>query len=151
MMVQINAQSSNGVTITTARIPLSGPKGEGALFVKATERSGTLTFQQLDFVKGQDVIHLPGVEPSKDGPTGPGGEDEEIDLDEPDQDEPDGQDVTVEANTMRVGGDFREYEMADGDAAQCAMDCAGEQKCKGYTFVKPANGPMASAIRADCR
>ncbi|HEY8210360.1 MAG TPA: cytochrome c oxidase assembly factor Coa1 family protein [Myxococcaceae bacterium] len=145
MMVQINAQSAGGVTTTTARIPLSGPKGEGALFVRATDRAGTLTFQQLDFVMGHDVVHLPGVEPSKDGPSGPGGGDD-IDLDEPDDGEPDDADedgrpdVTVEANTMRIGGDFRDYEMADGDAAQCAMDCAGEPKCKGYTFVKPANG-----------
>jgi hypothetical protein len=145
LMVQINAQSAGGVTTTTARIPLSGPKGEGALFVRATERAGTLTFQQLDFVRGHDVVHLQGVEPPKDGPSGPGGG-EDIDLDEPDDDEPgdgdgDGRpDVTVEANTEWIGGDFRQYEMADGDAAQCAMDCAGEPKCKAYTFVKPVDG-----------
>src|SRR5438876_830195 len=49
-------------------------------------------------------------------------------------------DVTVEPAADRPGADFRDYEMADGDASKCALDCAGEPRCRAYTFVKPANG-----------
>lgn len=153
LMVQLNARFQNDERLTTARVPLSGPKGEGALFLKATERSGTLTFEQLDVVIGHDVIHLQGVEPSKNGPSRPG-KDEDVDLDEPDEDDEqtgghqDRPDVTVEAATDRPGADFRDYEMgADADASRCALDCAGEPKCKAYTFVKAS----ADGKPARCR
>src|SRR4051812_24052314 len=140
---QLNTNLRGGQSVTSARIPLSGPKGEGTLFVKATEKGSTLTFQQLDVVIGHEVIHLPGAEAPKDGATPPSGDDD-VDVDEPDDnddvEEGGRQDVTVEADTSRSGEDFRDYEMADGDAAKCAMDCAGEPKCKAYTFVKPAKG-----------
>src|SRR4051812_16622144 len=132
-MVQINTQVQNDERRTSARVPLTGPKGAGALFLKATERAGATTFQQLDVVIGHDVIHLAGVEPSKDGPSGPD-KDGDVDLDEPDEDK---SDVTVEGATDRPGADFRDYQMgADGDASKCALDCAGEPECKAYTFVK---------------
>jgi PAN domain-containing protein/cytochrome oxidase complex assembly protein 1 len=135
-MTQFNANASGGEVITSARIPISGPKGEGAVFVKSTEHGQTLTFQQLDVVIGHQVIHLPGVEPGSRSPTGPEGEEDrdkgDIDLDQPD--------VTVESATDRPGGDYRDYEMTDADASKCALDCAGDAKCRAYTFVKPAGG-----------
>src|SRR5262249_35167144 len=98
------------------------------------------TFQQLDVIVGHDVIHLPGVEAPTEGPTEPGEEDKDVDVDAPDDHEAN---VTLESNTERPGDDFRDYEMGDGDAGKCAMDCAGEPKCKAYTFVKPADGKSA--------
>src|SRR5262245_47138900 len=48
-MVQFNASVQNDETVTRARIPLSGPKGEGSLHVVARERGKELHFEQLDF------------------------------------------------------------------------------------------------------
>lgn len=154
-MTQFSANASGGETHTQARIPITGPKGEGAVFVKAAERGNELTFQQLDVVIGHQVIHLPGVEPSGRSPTGPADEEKEdkgdVDVDQPD--------VTVESATDRPGDDYRDYEMTDPDASKCALDCAGDAKCQAYTFVKPSGGKPgrcrlksrpASKVPSDC-
>jgi hypothetical protein len=164
LMTQFSANSSGGETQTSARIPISGPKGEGAIFVKSLERGPELTFQQLDVVIGQQVIHLSGVEPGDRSPTGPDDDkDDEVDLDEPGEDEAgepgDQPDVTLEAATDRPGADYRDYEVKDADASKCALDCAGDAKCKAYTFVKPADGKpgrcrlktrAAAKVASDC-
>lgn len=131
---------NNGEKLTRVRLSLTGPKGEGSLHVTARERGEELRFEQLDVLVGKQVIHLPGVEPS----TRPPGGDEDLELDDGDDGDEGGEeqqpDVTVEAATDRPGADYRDYESNDADAAQCALDCAGDAKCKAYTFVKPAQG-----------
>jgi PAN domain-containing protein/cytochrome oxidase complex assembly protein 1 len=136
-MVQFNTSSVGGETFTRARIPLQGPKGEGTLHLTARERDKQVHFEQLDVLVGKQVIHLPGVEPS----TQPPGGDDDLELDDghdEDEGEDEQPDVTVEASTDRPGADYRDYESNDADASQCALDCAGDEKCKAYTFVKAA-------------
>jgi hypothetical protein len=130
-MTQWSANSVGGEMRTTARIPISGPKGEGALFIKSTEHGKKLTFQQLDVVIGHQVIHLQGVEPSAEPPDhpSPGGD---VDVDQPD--------LTVESGADRPGADYRDYEVTDPDPSRCALDCSSDEQCKAYTFVKPAGG-----------
>jgi hypothetical protein len=137
-MTQFSANASGGETRTQVRIPISGPKGEGAIFVKATERGPELAFQQLDVVIGHQVIHLQGVTPEEHPSAAPGdeGRTEDQEPDEVDVDQPD---VTVEANADRPGADFRDYEVKDPDASRCALDCANNPKCQAYTFVKPTD------------
>src|SRR6185436_4553754 len=106
----------------------NGPKGEGALFVKTTEREKEVVFHQLDFVMGQKVVHLQGVVPDERSPSGP----PDVDLDKPE--------LTVEAGADRPGADYRDYEMTDADASKCALDCSGDEQCRAYTFVKPSDG-----------
>ncbi|HZN91644.1 MAG TPA: cytochrome c oxidase assembly factor Coa1 family protein [Myxococcales bacterium] len=144
LMVNFNVSARNGETVTRARIPLQGPRGEGSLHLVARERGKeVIRFERLDVLApNNQVIHLPGVEPS-DAP--PGG-DEDLELDDEPDDEGDAEgdgdepDVTLEANADRPGGDFRDYESSDADPSKCALDCAGDEKCKAYTFVKPAKG-----------
>jgi len=130
-MTQFSANASAGETKTAIRIPLSGPKGEGALFVKGLERDKEVVFHQLDFVMGQKVVHLPGVVPEeRSAPGSP--ESPDVDLDKPE--------LTVESGADRPGADYRDYEMTDADASKCALDCSGDEQCRAYTFVKPSDG-----------
>ncbi|HVE86349.1 MAG TPA: cytochrome c oxidase assembly factor Coa1 family protein [Myxococcales bacterium] len=134
----LNIAVQNGETITRARVPLRGPKGEGSLHVEARERGKDLTFDRLEVEVGPKVIHLPGAQPSTH-PTGPDGAGGDIDLDqEPDEG---GTEVTLEAATDRPGADFRDYEVpGETSTSRCAADCSAEPRCKAYTFVKPAGG-----------
>jgi len=54
--------------------------------------------------------------------------------------------AAMEMNTNRVGGDYREFELAKADPAACKASCDRESQCQAWTYVKPG-GP---GERAHC-
>jgi hypothetical protein len=48
-----------------------------------------------------------------------------------------GQQIRIEADTNRPGGDYKDYDVRDGGAEVCQKDCAGDAGCGSFTFVKP--------------
>jgi len=125
-VTQGGVEMSGGQTHVQAHVSLHGPKGEGTLIFIAVEQGKEIAFQQLDVVVGHQTIHLAGAVEAGEEKKG------DVDVDQPD--------VTVESATDRPGADYRDYEMTDPDPSKCALDCAGDAKCRAYTFVKPAGG-----------
>jgi hypothetical protein len=49
-----------------------------------------------------------------------------------------------EPNVDRPGLDYRSFDLASPDPAQCANACSGEPECRAYTYVNPGlQGPKA--------
>lgn len=52
--------------------------------------------------------------------------------------------VTVEADTDRMGSDYSGYDLSSADPELCRKACDGDAQCKAYTYVKPGvQGPNA--------
>jgi hypothetical protein len=52
--------------------------------------------------------------------------------------------VSMESNTNRRGQDYRNFDLAQPRPELCQSECAGDAKCKAYTYVKPGlQGPKA--------
>jgi hypothetical protein len=55
-----------------------------------------------------------------------------------------GGNLTVEYDTDRPGADYRDFDLSDPGYESCRDACAGDPKCKAYTYVKPGvQGPNA--------
>jgi hypothetical protein len=53
--------------------------------------------------------------------------------------------LSVEYDTDRPGGDYRNYDLPRADVELCRNACAGDANCKAYTYVKP--GVQGSSAR----
>lgn len=52
--------------------------------------------------------------------------------------------MTVEKDTDRPGGDYRNFVMEKANANDCRKTCKADAQCKAYTYVKPGiQGPKA--------
>ncbi len=47
------------------------------------------------------------------------------------------QDVFVEQNTQRWGGDYASFPIATGGARGCAAECARDPNCLAWTYARP--------------
>src|SRR5262249_45456486 len=47
------------------------------------------------------------------------------------------QQVRIETDTNRPGGDYKDYDIREGGAEVCQADCARDASCGSFTFVKP--------------
>jgi hypothetical protein len=53
--------------------------------------------------------------------------------------------LSVENDTDRMGGDYKDYDLPRADFELCRSACAGDSNCKAYTYVKP--GVQGSSAR----
>jgi len=52
--------------------------------------------------------------------------------------------MTVEKDTDRPGGDYRNFIMEKSNANDCRKTCKADVQCRAYTYVKPGiQGPKA--------
>jgi hypothetical protein len=52
--------------------------------------------------------------------------------------------VTIETSTNRPGEDYRNFELSEPRPELCQAECAGDPKCKAFTYVRPGlQGPRA--------
>ncbi|HEY0347836.1 MAG TPA: PAN domain-containing protein [Pyrinomonadaceae bacterium] len=50
----------------------------------------------------------------------------------------------LEVNVNRLGGDYRDYELADNNPNHCRDDCMADSRCQSFTFLRPSyRGPNA--------
>jgi hypothetical protein len=55
-----------------------------------------------------------------------------------------GGDSGLEVNVNRLGGDYRDYELADNNPNHCRDDCMADARCQSFTFLRPSyRGPNA--------
>lgn len=47
------------------------------------------------------------------------------------------QQIRIEADTNRPGGDYKDYDVRDGGVEVCQKECASDAGCGSFTFVKP--------------
>ncbi len=47
------------------------------------------------------------------------------------------QEVFIEQNTQRWGGDYASFPVASGGALTCASECAGDPNCLAWTYARP--------------
>lgn len=48
-----------------------------------------------------------------------------------------GNSLSTEDNVDRMGGDYKDFDLSQADPAACRDACAGEARCKAYTYVRP--------------
>lgn len=55
-----------------------------------------------------------------------------------------GQAVSLEANTDRMGGDYKGFALDQAEPALCQLACSSDAECKAYTYTRPGvKGPQA--------
>ncbi len=67
---------------------------------------------------------------------------------------------SLEANVKRPGMDYRDFELSESRPELCQAECAGDARCRSFTYAKPGvQGPKAhcwlkfgipSSVRDEC-
>ena len=50
---------------------------------------------------------------------------------------------SVEYDTDRGGGDYKNFDMSEANHEVCRNYCAADSTCKAYTYTKPGGGASA--------